>query len=142
MKKQEVPAKSSEEAANVPTAAQPEWKLQYLDLSENSIGHQGALHIGRSLEVGMNKTLTTLVLDFNPLSSEGASSLCKGIATNSSLKGMYYSLPPSIRSHLLVPDSRESTLSKSSLLGIVISAVQREEVSLFLVPCCHSNGLH
>lgn len=65
---------------------QPQGKLQFLDLSDNNIGHQGASHLGRSLEVGMNKTLTTLLLDFNTLlGPEGASALCKGIATNSSL---------------------------------------------------------
>lgn len=77
------PKEASEEKA---TTAQPQWKLQYLDLSDNVIGHQGALQIGRSLEVGMNKTLSTLILDFNPLGSAGALSLCKGISTNSSLK--------------------------------------------------------
>ncbi len=60
-------------------------KLQFLDLSDNKIGHQGALHLGRSLEIGMNKTVTSLILDFNVLGSEGTSALCKGIATNSSL---------------------------------------------------------
>ena len=60
-------------------------RLQFLDLSDNKIGHQGALHLGRSLEVGMNKTVTSLILDFNVLGSEGTSALCKGIATNSSL---------------------------------------------------------
>ncbi len=77
------PKEGSEETAST---AQPQWKLQYLDLSDNVIGHQGALHIGRSLEVGMNKTLSTLILDFNPLGSAGALALCKGISTNSSLK--------------------------------------------------------
>lgn len=72
-------------AGDVP-APQPDWKLQYLDLSQNDIRHQGALHIGRSLEVGMNKTLATLVLDFNPFGSQGAFALCKGLSTNSSLK--------------------------------------------------------
>ena len=72
--------------ASEETASTAQWKLQYLDLSDNVIGHHGALHIGRSLEVGMNKTLATLILDFNPLGSAGALALCKGISTNSSLK--------------------------------------------------------
>ena len=63
-----------------------EKKLQFLDLSDNNIGHQGALHLGRSFEVGMNKTITTLILDFNSLGQRGISSLCKGLGTNSSLK--------------------------------------------------------
>jgi len=72
------------DADDVP-AIQPV-KLQFLDLSDNHIGKIGALHLGRALEVGGNKTVTTLIMDFNPLGSEGASSLCKGIATNSSLE--------------------------------------------------------
>lgn len=69
------------------STAQPQdqGKLQFLDLSDNNIGLQGALHLGRSLEVGMNKTVTSLILDFNVLGSEGASALCKGIATNSTI---------------------------------------------------------
>lgn len=72
--------------ADVVSAVHPDWKLQFLDLSDNNIGPQGALYLGRALEVGMNKTVTTLILDFNALGSEGASALCKGIATNSSLQ--------------------------------------------------------
>ena len=79
------PKEASEETAST-AQPQPQWKLQYLDLSDNVIGHQGALQIGRSLEVGMNKTLSTLILDFNPLGSAGAFALCKGLSTNSSLK--------------------------------------------------------
>jgi hypothetical protein len=82
VKKQEVIKPDSD---SVP-AAQPAGKLQYLDLSDNNIGNQGALHLGRALEVGMNKTVTTLIMDFNALGSEGVAALCKGIATNSSLK--------------------------------------------------------
>ena len=78
--------KEASEAEETASTAQPQWKLQYLDLSDNVIGHQGALQIGRSLEVGMNKTLSTLILDFNPLGSAGAFALCKGLSTNSSLK--------------------------------------------------------
>eukprot|EP00985_Skeletonema_marinoi_P005287 scaffold2281_cov167-Skeletonema_marinoi.AAC.2 len=74
-----------QEVGSTTQPVQPAGKLQFLDLSDNNIGHQGALHLGRSLEVGMNKTLTSLILDFNAVGSEGASALCKGIATNSSL---------------------------------------------------------
>jgi len=76
---------SAEVKQGVVGTVQTQGKLQFLDLSDNNIGQQGALHLGRSLEVGMNKTLTTLLLDFNSLGPEGASALCKGIATNSSL---------------------------------------------------------
>lgn len=66
---------------------QPEWKIEHLELIENDIGKSGANAIGRALSVGMNSTLTSLVLDFNrTLQSEGVASLCKGLSTNSSLK--------------------------------------------------------
>lgn len=66
---------------------QGEWKLEYIELIDNEIGPVGAQALGRSLCVGMNKTLSTLVLDFNGLlGSEGASSLCKGLSTNSTLR--------------------------------------------------------
>lgn len=64
----------------------PEWQLEYLELINNEIGRDGALALGRSLCVGMNKTLAALVLDFNPLGSNGLNALCKGLRTNSSLK--------------------------------------------------------
>jgi len=64
----------------------PEWQLEYLELVNNGIGRDGALAIGRSLCVGMNKTLAALVLDFNPLGSNGMNALCKGLRTNSTLK--------------------------------------------------------
>ncbi len=76
---------TAEAKQGVGGTVQPQGKLQFLDLSDNNIGHKGALHLGRSLEVGMNKTLTTLLLDFNSLGPEGASALCNGIATNSTL---------------------------------------------------------
>ena len=41
-----------------PSAVKPvEWKLEYLELVDNDIGPSGALAIGRSLCVGMNRTL-------------------------------------------------------------------------------------
>ena len=64
----------------------PEWQLEYLELVNNEIGRDGALVLGRSLGVGMNKTLAALVLDFNPLGSNGLNALCKGLRTNSTLK--------------------------------------------------------
>ncbi len=65
----------------------PEWQLKYLELINNDIGCVGALALGRSLCVGMNRTLATLVLDFNnTLGSEGLEALCKGLKTNSTLK--------------------------------------------------------
>jgi len=43
--------------------------------------------LGRSLCVGMNRTLSTLVLDFNrTLGSDGVAALCKGLSTSSTLK--------------------------------------------------------
>lgn len=68
------------------SALQPVWKLEYLELINNDIGHDGALALGRSLFVGMNRTLATLILDFNPLGSAGLAALCKGLQTNSTLK--------------------------------------------------------
>ncbi|KAL7437548.1 hypothetical protein ACHAXH_003179 [Discostella pseudostelligera] len=63
------------------------WKIEYLELINNEIGCVGALALGRSLCVGMNRTLTTLVLDFNKtLGSDGVEALCKGLKTNSTLK--------------------------------------------------------
>ncbi|KAL7548606.1 hypothetical protein ACHAWF_011878 [Thalassiosira exigua] len=69
-----------------PAAAKPEWKLDYLELVGNEIGRNGCLALGRSLCVGMNKTVVTLVLDMNPLGLDGVSALCKGLSTNSTLK--------------------------------------------------------
>ncbi|KAL3773748.1 hypothetical protein ACHAW5_008182 [Stephanodiscus triporus] len=68
------------------SALQPVWKLEYLELINNDIGHDGALALGRSLFVGMNRSLATLILDFNPLGSAGLAALCKGLQTNSTLK--------------------------------------------------------
>ena len=66
---------------------QAEWKIEYLELSDNDISASGAHSIGRGLSVGMNKTLTSLVMDFNrTLQSNGVAALCKGLATNSTLK--------------------------------------------------------
>jgi hypothetical protein len=67
--------------------AQPEWKIEYLELVDNDISTSGASALGRGLSVGMNKTLASLVLDFNrTLQSDGVAALCKGLATNSTLK--------------------------------------------------------
>lgn len=72
------------------TASKPgsdqKWKLEYLELMDNGIRRDGCASLGRSLCVGMNKTLATLVLDFNPVGSDGVAALCKGISTNSTLK--------------------------------------------------------
>ncbi|KAL9188584.1 hypothetical protein ACHAXT_006962 [Thalassiosira profunda] len=62
------------------------WQLEYLELSDNNIGKDGCLALGRALCVGMNRTLVTLILDFNPLGSNGVAALCKGLSTNSTLK--------------------------------------------------------
>ena len=63
------------------------WKIEYLELINNDIGRDGALALGRSLCVGMNGTLATLILDFNQtLGSDGLAALCKGLTTNSTLK--------------------------------------------------------
>ena len=63
-----------------------QWKLQYVELMDNGIGPSGAAALGRSLCVGMNKTLCALVLDFNRFGSMGVQHLCKGLSTNSTLK--------------------------------------------------------
>jgi len=69
------------------TATQPIWQLEYIELTDNDIGHVGAKALGRSLCVGMNTTLNTLILDFNrTMGNQGAAALCKGLATNSTLK--------------------------------------------------------
>lgn len=66
---------------------QPVWKIEYLELMDNDIGRDGAMALGRSLSVGMNTTLSSLVLDFNrTLLSDGVAALCRGLATNSTLK--------------------------------------------------------
>lgn len=69
-----------------PTSTQPEWKLEYIELMDNDIGAEGANALGRSLCVGMNRTLATLILDFNKVGSEGVHKLCKGLSSNSTLK--------------------------------------------------------
>jgi hypothetical protein len=70
-----------------PTATQPMWQIEYLELINNDIGRDGALALGRSLCVGMSRTLATLILDFNlTLGSDGLAALCKGLKTNSTLK--------------------------------------------------------
>ena len=70
-----------------PTATQPVWQLEYIELTDNDISHVGAKALGRSLCVGMNTTLNTLILDFNrTMSSQGVAALCKGLSTNSTLK--------------------------------------------------------
>ena len=56
------------------SSPEPEWKLEYIDLTNNDIGQAGGLVLGKSLCVGMNRTLATLILDHNPLGSEGVSS--------------------------------------------------------------------
>jgi len=69
------------------TATQPIWQLEYIELTDNDISHVGAKALGRSLCVGMNTTLNTLILDFNrTMGSQGVAALCKGLATNSTLK--------------------------------------------------------
>lgn len=79
--------KKSIDTPSDPSAPQLlDWKLEYLELNNNDIGSEGARSLGRSLCVGMNRTLTTLVLDFNPLGSDGVAALCKGLSTNSTLQ--------------------------------------------------------
>lgn len=56
------------------SSPEPEWKLEYIDLTNNDIGQAGGLVLGKSLCVGMNRTLATLILDHNPLGSEGVAS--------------------------------------------------------------------
>lgn len=69
------------------TTTQPIWQLEYVELTDNDISHAGAKALGRSLCVGMNTTLNTLILDFNrTLGSQGVAALCKGLSTNSTLK--------------------------------------------------------
>jgi len=68
------------------TATQPIWQLEYIELTDNDISHVGAKALGRSLCVGMNTTLNTLILDFNrTMGSQGVAALCTGLATNSTL---------------------------------------------------------
>jgi hypothetical protein len=69
-----------------PPDPEPMWQIEYLELINNDIGRDGALAFGRSLCVGMNRTLTTLILDFNQIGSDGLAALCKGLKTNSTLK--------------------------------------------------------
>jgi hypothetical protein len=70
-----------------PPDPEPMWQIEYLELMNNDIGRDGALALGRSLCVGMNRTLATLILDFNQtLRSDGLAALCKGLKTNSTLK--------------------------------------------------------
>lgn len=70
-----------------PLAVQLEWKLEYMELIDNDIGRDGACALGKSLSVGMNRTLVALVLDLNrTLGSDGVAVLCKGLSTNSTLK--------------------------------------------------------
>mmetsp|Transcript_3578 Transcript_3578/g.3935 ORF Transcript_3578/g.3935 Transcript_3578/m.3935 type:complete len:366 (+) Transcript_3578:240-1337(+) len=63
-----------------------ELQLNFLELMGGRISHHGALDIGRSLSVAVNKSLIVLMLDFNPLGSEGIKNLCRGLRTNSTLK--------------------------------------------------------
>lgn len=73
-------------AATAKPIGVPCWKLEFLELPNNGIGRDGCHALGRSLCVGMNKTLSTLILDFNRIGTNGVAALCKGISTNSTLK--------------------------------------------------------
>lgn len=73
-------------SATASKAASTPWTLQYLELTDNAIGHVGAAALGRSLCVGMNRTLATLILDFNRFGLAGVQHVCKGLSTNSTLK--------------------------------------------------------
>ena len=65
-----------------------QWNLNFLELLSNGIGPRGAEALGRSLEVANCSTLSTLILDFNPITSAGAALLCKGLSPNSHLKSL------------------------------------------------------
>ena len=65
-------------------------QINYLELWDNNITASGADAIGRSLQVGWNRSLLTLKLDYNrTLGSDGVMALCKGLRTNSSLKQLH-----------------------------------------------------
>ncbi|GMI24158.1 hypothetical protein TeGR_g9572 [Tetraparma gracilis] len=64
-----------------------EIQLAYLELTNNGISAAGAFALGRSLSCMMNRSLMTLVLDYNrELGSDGCAALCRGLRTNSTLK--------------------------------------------------------
>ncbi len=66
--------------------AGPEFNLSLLELSDNNIGVQGAIALGRSLCAGMMKSLVNLNLDYNPLTNAGVAALERGLCSNSTLK--------------------------------------------------------
>lgn len=62
-------------------------KINLLDLLGNEIGPRGALSLGRSLCMGVNKSLLSLKLDFNrSLGCDGMVALAKGLKLNCTLK--------------------------------------------------------
>mmetsp|Transcript_6620 Transcript_6620/g.9782 ORF Transcript_6620/g.9782 Transcript_6620/m.9782 type:complete len:354 (-) Transcript_6620:1483-2544(-) len=61
--------------------------INFFELLECGVGPLGAKALGRSLSCGMNKSVLTLSLDYNPiLACIGTTALCEGLKSNSSLK--------------------------------------------------------
>ena len=63
--------------------------LTTLDLSQNSIGDEGATSLSQAL--ALNTTLTTLTLSQNSIGTEGATSLSQALAVNTSLTTLHLS---------------------------------------------------
>ena len=61
--------------------------INFFELLECGVGPIGAKALGRGLSCGMNKSVLTLILDYNPnLACIGTVALCEGLKSNSSLK--------------------------------------------------------
>ena len=65
-------------------------RIRTVDLIDNDIGPRGAMHLGNALARGGYANVTRLSLEHNAsLGSKGCEELCRGLATNSSLKELY-----------------------------------------------------
>jgi len=61
--------------------------VNFFELLECGVGPLGAKALGRGLSCGMNNSVLTLSLDYNPtLACIGTIALCEGLKSNSSLK--------------------------------------------------------
>ena len=61
--------------------------LTYLDLSYNTLGHDGGIALGKSLE--LNKFLHTLAINNNGIDAAGCICICAGVIENYSIKHLY-----------------------------------------------------
>ena len=65
--------------------------IEDLDISENSIGVEGARTLGSFLKANKSKTLASLSLAANSIGDEGVVALVDGLKSNESLRALYLS---------------------------------------------------